>query len=205
MPDSNLYFAIDFGSSKIRSILAKKDASGRIEILSIDEVASKGVLRGSIMNPSSAALQVSNLVKVVENNKAMTNLKIDKAYSGFGGFSMTSSVLTMPFEYPENTRLSRELIDQMKKDAEKNIMDENLSSFMTLELEFKIDGLDCETPLDYEGKNIVSRFLNIHGTQSLNMKVADALPRVSVKSAGLFVSPLEMAYCATSPKDREIG
>ena len=117
MPDSNLYFAIDFGSSKIKSILAKKDANGRIEVLSIDEIASKGVLRGSIMNPSSAALQVSNLVKVVENNRAMTNLKVDKAYSGFGGFSMTSSVLTMPFEYPQNTRLSKELLGQMKEEV----------------------------------------------------------------------------------------
>ena len=205
MPDSNLYFAIDFGSSKIKSILAKKDVNGRIEVLSIDEIASKGVLRGSIMNPSSAALQVSNLVKVVENNRAMTNLKVDKAYSGFGGFSMTSSVLTMPFEYPQNTRLSKELLGQMKEEVEKKMKDENLSSFMTTELEFKIDGLDCDAPLDYEGKSIVSRFLNIHGTQNLDMKVADALPRVSVKSAGLFVSPLEMAYCATSPKDREIG
>ncbi|MBP5742062.1 MAG: cell division protein FtsA [Paludibacteraceae bacterium] len=205
MSDSNLYYAIDFGSYKIKSMLAKKDDNGKIEVISVDEISSKGIMRGSIMNPTHAAMQVSGLLKVVQNHRAMTNLKINKAYSGYGGFSMSSSVLTDICDYPGNKRLTKAVIDEMKEEVVKNKLDAKYSSFLTLDLEFKIDGIDCESALDCEGKNIVSKFLNIHGLQSLDMKVSETLPRVPVNQAGLFVSPLEMAYSATSPKDREIG
>ena len=156
MSDSNLYYAIDFGSYKIKSMLAKKDDNGKIEVISVDEISSKGIMRGSIMNPTHAAMQVSGLLKVVQNHRAMTNLKINKAYSGYGGFSMSSSVLTDICDYPGNKRLTKAVIDEMKEEVVKNKLDAKYSSFLTLDLEFKIDGIDCESALDCEGKNIVS-------------------------------------------------
>ncbi len=82
MYNEDIRLAIDVGSSKVCSVVIRRDNYNEPEILAIDVLPSESIHDGDVMNRSEATAAVRTSVEEVSNQ---CSLKFNKAYVGFGG------------------------------------------------------------------------------------------------------------------------
>ena len=82
MYNEDIRLAIDVGSSKVCSVVIRRDNYNEPEILAIDVLPSESIHNGDVMNRNEATAAVRTSVDEVSNQ---CSLKFNKAYVGFGG------------------------------------------------------------------------------------------------------------------------
>ena len=82
MYNEDIRLAIDVGSSKVCSVVIRRDNYNEPEILAIDVLPSESIHDGDVMNRNEATAAVRTSVEEVSNQ---CSLKFNKAYVGFGG------------------------------------------------------------------------------------------------------------------------
>ena len=87
MYNEDIRLAIDVGSSKVCSVVIRRDNYNEPEILAIDVLPSESIQDGDVMNRNEATAAVRTSVDEVSNQ---CSLKFTKAYVGFGGKHVNS-------------------------------------------------------------------------------------------------------------------
>ena len=101
--------AIELGSSKMTGIAGQKNLDGSITVLAlVEEDSSSCIRKGVIYNIDKTCQCLTSII-----NKLQTTLKQDitKVYVGVGGRSIRSAKNVIVKDYPENTLITKDMID----------------------------------------------------------------------------------------------
>ena len=101
--------AIELGSSKMTGIAGQKNLDGSITVLAlVEEDSSSCIRKGVIYNIDKTCQCLTSII-----NKLQTTLKQDitKVYVGVGGRSIRSVKNVIVKDYPENTLITKDMID----------------------------------------------------------------------------------------------
>nr|WP_322597139.1 cell division protein FtsA [Sphingomicrobium astaxanthinifaciens] len=93
-PD-NLIAALDIGSSKVATIIARVGEDGQLEVVGSGQHQSRGIKRGAIVDMDAAETVVRETMDQAERKNA---LAIDEVWAGFAAGGLTSDVATVEVE-----------------------------------------------------------------------------------------------------------
>ena len=82
------YSAIDVGSSKVVTIIGKKDSNGKLEIIALGQVASTGFKRGIVVSKTNTTNDIRKSVEIAEQQ---AELKIKSIICGLNGQHITNN------------------------------------------------------------------------------------------------------------------
>ena len=70
--NNNFIAAVDIGTTKIVTIVGRKNDNGKLEILGMGKTPSKGVKRGVVLNIGETVNAIRSTVEEVQNQTGLT-------------------------------------------------------------------------------------------------------------------------------------
>jgi cell division protein FtsA len=106
-----LVVAIDIGTAKIVTTIGERNENGKVEILGLSEVASKGIRRGIVLNIEDV---VNIIKKSIEDLKVSTGNHISNVYVGINAQYINKPIDTFNIQVDNNSQIVANLKDSIK-------------------------------------------------------------------------------------------
>ncbi|MDR0732681.1 MAG: cell division protein FtsA [Dysgonamonadaceae bacterium] len=198
--------AIDFGTSNITAMIAKKSVGGKISVLRTEKTDSENCIRrGCIYNVDAAARKTEALMNRLNEDyaKPKLNAPIERAYVGIGGQSLHIEQYSITKRVAGET-IQQQLLDEIAHEIKRYKPD----LYEVLEIlppEYYVDGQLIGNPQGTTASSIEARFrLIVVSNPSLKMLIERAIPE-NVEIAGYIVAPLATAAAVLDKKEKELG
>lgn len=204
MAATDFIVAIELGSSKITGIAGKKHADGSVEVLALaseSEDTSDAIRKGLVYNLDKTAQRLTSIVKKLEST---LKASIGQVYVGIGGQSLRSSHHTETRHMDKDTKISQELIDQLKDSN----YDTSIVGQEILEVapqEYRVGNNLSVDPVGVISDHIEGHFLNIVARKAVKQKVEECFGQAQLPIVESFISPLEQARVVLTNKEKRSG
>lgn len=196
--------AVDIGTTKIVTIIGKKNENGKIEIVRLSKDASQGVKRGVVINIDDT---VRSIKKTVDDVQESTKLNIKEAFVGIAGQHITSTknrgyIMRDSFEdeirEDEVNKLINDMYKMNTKAGEKIIH--------VLPQSFLVDGeTGIANPIGMCGKRLEANFHIVIGQISSVQNIERCMSRAGLKVSNLMLEPLASADAVLTDDEKEAG
>lgn len=202
---SNFIAAIDIGTTKIVSIVGRKEENNTFKILGIGKASSKAaVKRGIILNIEET---VNALRDAVEQVQKQTGLTLSDVFVGIAGQhikSITNRGYVNRDSY--ETEITNEDVKALIEDMRRTPIDVGEQIIHVLPQSYIVDS-ECgvKQPVGMFGKRLEGNFHIVIGqTTSIN-NINKCINRVGLNIEGLILEPLASSYAVLSEDEKEAG
>jgi len=204
--DNDTYVAaIDLGTTKVVTLLGKRTANGRLQIVGFSTAESTGIKKGMIQNIEETVKAVEKTVREVESQ---AGLKIRSAFVGIAGQHIHS---IKNFGYitlgSEETEIKKSHIKRLIEDMYNIPVDTGDSILHVLPLDFSIDNIKLEddNPIGMLGRRLGANFHIVIGKTSSAKHIERCVDRAGVKVSELILEPLASSKAVLTDEEREAG
>ena len=200
----NIAVGLDIGTTKIVTMIGKKNEYGKLEILGVGKAKSLGVSRGVVNNITQTIQSIQQSVLEAEEN---SGYKINDVVVGIAGQHIRSIQHTdyLIRSNPEEVIGEKDiqlLIDQVSKLA----MLPGEEIIHVLPQEFKIDGQsDIKEPIGMYGGRLEASFHVVVGQASSIRNIGRCVQSSGIELSGLTLEPLASADAVLSQEEKEAG
>ncbi|MFM2230829.1 MAG: Cell division protein FtsA [Bacteroidota bacterium] len=200
----NIAVGLDIGTTKIVTMIGKKNEYGKLEILGVGKAKSLGVSRGVVNNITQTIQSIQQAVLEAEEN---SGYKINDVVVGIAGQHIRSIQHTdyLIRSNPEEVIGEKDiqlLIDQVSKLA----MLPGEEIIHVLPQEFKIDGQsDIKEPIGMYGGRLEASFHVVVGQASSIRNIGRCVQSSGIELSGLTLEPLASADAVLSQEEKEAG
>lgn len=150
--------AIELGSSKIRGIAGRKNLDGSINILAVvTEDSTQCIRKGVVYNIAKTGQCITNIINKL---KAQLKREITQVYVGVGGQSIRSVRNVIVKDYPEETMITSEIINELM-DANRSMSYPEQEILDAVVQEYKVDKQYQIDPVGIKALRLEGNFLNI--------------------------------------------
>ena len=182
--------AIEFGTSHINAIAARRSEDGNVTVLAIESEPSNGCIRrGCIQNIEEAAAKVKNLMQKLGNRlSTQETIAIGKAYVGIAGISMHTMPHNATFHLEEDTEVTEETLRSLKRQS----MSTTLQGYDLYDVEamyYNLDGRQCYKPNGGTGTELIACNQLIIGRSYLKRNIQATMERAGMEIAGFVTLP----------------
>jgi cell division protein FtsA len=206
MAHSNDYVvAIDLGTTKVVTMVGKKNSNGKLQVVGLSSAESTGIKRGMIQNIEET---VKAIQKTVDDVKKQTGLDFHSAYVGIAGQHIRSIKNSSYLNFDTDDReISQDDIDKLVKDMNLTPVDAGETILHVLPLEFFIDKepVDNNRPVGMMGRRLDANFHIVIGKTSSAKHIEKCVNRVGLNVADLVLEPLASAEAVLTDDEREAG
>jgi cell division protein FtsA len=202
--NQKLYAAIDIGTTKIVSVIGRKNHEGRFEILGMGTCPSFGVKRGLVMNIEET---VSSIRTALEKMAETTEINSDEVVVGIAGQHIKSlkNRLKAPVKSKDGTVQSQDVLSLKHKMAETQ-MSAGESILHVIPQSYRLDDKDCvEQPVGLFAREIEGVFHLVVGKISSMENIKNCVRRVGKDVKRLVLEPLASASAVLSDREKEMG
>ena len=195
---------LDIGTTKIVTMIGKKNEYGKLEILGVGKAKSLGVSRGVVNNITQTIQSIQQAVLEAEEN---SGYKINDVVVGIAGQHIRSIQHTdyLIRSNPEEVIGEKDiqlLIDQVSKLA----MLPGEEIIHVLPQEFKIDGQsDIKEPIGMYGGRLEASFHVVVGQATSIRNIGRCVQSSGIELSGLTLEPLASADAVLSQEEKEAG
>lgn len=202
MEQAGFIAVVEFGTSKITGIIARKNAQGIITILASETMPSDSCVKyGVIYNIELAAGKVKRLINLLENK---IGKKIGSVYVAVAGKSLRAIEHTET-KYLTDTPITVAILDAMDQQAKLNKPD-FFTNYSVHEPQYYLDGVYEESPIGKIASAIESRSIIVIGPPNIKAnlkKSVEEKAKIDIKS--YITGPLAAGALVVSPEDRQAG
>lgn len=203
MTANDLIVAIELGSSKIAGAVGRKRPNGSLQVLAYaDEPVAGAVRRGMVYNIDKTAETLDKVIGVLEEK--MDYQAIKKVYVGDGGYTLHSMRNVVTRTFPEETRISDEIIEEMVQENERTEYSGH-DCWKVVPQEYKIGNNLTNEPVGVNCTQIEGHYLNILGRASVMQNTAESLQKAQVEIENDFISPIVAANVLLTENERRQG
>src|SRR3989344_2368952 len=205
MAKSKVLAGIDIGSSKVATLIAQyNEEEGKLSVVGVSSVPSKGIRKGQIVDIEEASQAV---IESVEAAERMAGYSVDRAFVSIGGGHIESknSHVVVAVADPSGEITASDVARVI--DAARAIsMPEAREILHVLPREYKVDG---ETLVkDPEGMSGVRLEVETHlitGSTSAAKNIFKCVSEVGITPEALVFSGLASSFSVLSETDKELG
>jgi cell division protein FtsA len=205
MANQNHYVAaIDLGTTKIVTIVGKKNANGKLQIISYSKTPSTGIRRGVVQNIEET---VASIQKTVEEVQVNSKIIFDEVFVGIAGQHIRSirnrGYINRNSAYDVITLDDvRKLIDDMHK-IPIEVGEEILH---VLPQNFIVDNeIGVKSPVGMFGRRLEANFHIVIGQTTSAKNIERCVERVGLKISDLILEPLASAEAVLTEDEKEAG
>jgi cell division protein FtsA len=204
MAQNNYVAAIDLGTTKVISIIGKKNANNKLQIVGHSMAYSTGIKRGVVLNIEET---VKSIQKTIEEVKLKTSVIIDDVYVGIAGQHIRSLrnrgyINRNSPEEVINIEDVQKLIDDMYKipiEAGEEILH-------VLPQNFIVDNESgIKNPVGMSGQRLEANFHIVIGQTASAKNIEKCVNRVGLKVNDLILEPLASAEAVLTEDEKEAG
>lgn len=195
--------AIDIGTTKIVSVIGRKDENGKIEILGMGQSPSKGVRRGVVQNIEDA---VNSIGTAVEIAKEKSEIDFDEVYVGIAGQHI-KSIRSGGQKYisAKDNVIKQEDVDGLIQDMHNIPVGAGEEVLHVLPQNFSVDG-ECDAkPVGMFGRLLEGSFHIVIGQIDSANNLRKCVKRVGLEVLDLILEPLASAHAVLTDEEKELG
>ena len=204
MEQTGFIAAIDFGSSKIKVMVGKKNREGKLLILDKEEIESGPCIRrGRIYNLEDVQKKVRTIVLKLEQRLPQ---KIEKMYVGVGGQSLQTKLCPVPKDYTNEGGkiITEELIQSLRKDWKSYEQDAEILDIASVAYYLDDSDRPETNPIGMTCSSLEAHFKLIMANP-VKGRAADSLEKARVNVAGYLITPIATANAVLSVEDKKNG
>ncbi len=204
MSDVKVVVAVDIGTSKVVTVVAKIDSEGAIHILGISEVRSAGIRKGQIVDIEEAVAVINSSLEAAER---MAGYSIAHVVTSIGGSHIESlnSKGVVAVANPEGEITENDLIRVI--DAAKAVsLPSSREILHVLPRNYTVDGQEgIKDPIGMTGVRLEvdTHIISANSTSVRNLE--KALSEVGVDLAGIAFSGYASSLAVLSDTEKELG
>jgi cell division protein FtsA len=196
--------AIDVGTTKIVTLLGKRNENGKLEIVGFTRSDSKGIRRGEVLNPEEA----SNVVKKTSIDlQHRTGVLFSEVFVGIAGQHISvvkSRNYINRASYDES--ITAEDIKQLLKDANNIALAEGKEIIHILPQSYIVDNeTDIFNPVGMLGKRLEANFNIIIGNIDSIKRIKKCISQSGLDIKEIILEPLASADAVLYEEELESG
>lgn len=201
---NRLLAAIDIGTTKIVSIVGRKNENGKLEILGLSKTPSKGIKRGVVLNIEET---VSAIKYTVDEVQKQTGLKLNEVFVGIAGQHI-KSVRNRGYinRDSHDNEITRQDIEALINDMYKIPIDVGEEIIHVLPQNFIVDNeTGVKNPIGMSGKRLEANFHIVVGQIASARNIEKCVNRCGLKVSHLILEPLASAMSVLTEDEIEAG
>ena len=196
--------AVDIGTTKIVTIIGKKNDSGRLEILSMAKTESKGVKRGVVQNIEET---VAAIFKTVQEAELKAGIKLNEVFVGIAGQHIRS-IKNRGYINRDSyeDEITREDIKALENDMRKIPIDVGEEIIHVIPQSYIVDNeTGVKYPVGMSGKRLEANFHIVIAQIASAKNIEKCVNRVGLKVRNLILEPLASAEAVLTDDEKEAG
>ena len=205
MAKSSIITGLDIGSSEIKVlVVAQKDDSLEIEVMSQVKLPSFGVRRGVIIDPD----KVSNIIQsLFDKIKVEIGQQINSVYVNINGshlFSVSSRGMVAVSRADQ--KISETDIDRVLQSAQTISLSSNKEILEVFPKEYIVDGEEgIKEPIGMQGGRLEAEVLILGGFSPYKNNLTQAILNANLQILDIIPSSIASASAVLLPKQKELG
>ena len=199
------YAAIDVGTTKIVTVVAKVSSTGTMEVVAIGHATSDGMRKGMVVNPAELTDSVR---RSVEEAQAMLGSSIPAAYVGITGGHLTcinAATSLSRKNKGESKAFSQDDVDRLLSSTVAQ-SDDRRRIVHVVPRSYQVDGLQgVRSPIGMHGDRLVAESHVVVGDVATMDNLERVVRAADVKVHGLVIEHLASAEAVLTTDEREAG
>ncbi|MGD9978448.1 MAG: cell division protein FtsA [Bacteroidales bacterium] len=195
--------AIDLGTTKVVTLVGKKTANGKLQIVGLSTTESTGIKKGMIQNIEDT---VKAIEKTVTEVKTEAGIDFKSVYVGIAGQHIRSiknrGYINLESDEVE---ISQKDIDRLINDMHRIPVEAGETILHVLPLEYFIDNEAVDKPVGMVGRRLEANFHIVIGKTSSAKHIEKCVNRVGLNVNELILEPLASAESVLTDDEREAG
>ncbi len=196
--------AIDVGTTKIVTLLGKRNENKKLEIIGFTRSDSKGIRRGEVLNPEEA----SNVVKdTIIDLQKRTGVLFSEVFVGIAGqhIRIVKSRNYINRSSYDDSITSAD-IEQLKKDANNIALEEGKEIIHILPQSYIVDNeTDIFNPIGMLGKRLEANYNIVVGNIDSIKRIKKCIHQAGLTIKEVVLEPLASAEAVLYDEEREAG
>ena len=194
--------AIELGSSKIRGIAGRKNLDGSINILAVvTEDSTQCIRKGVVYNIAKTGQCITNIINKL---KAQLKREITQVYVGVGGQSIRSVRNVIVKEYPEETMITSEIINELM-DANRSMSYPEQEILDAVVQEYKVDKQYPIDPVGIKALRLEGHFLHILWREQFYDDLNTCFVKAGIAIAEFDLAPIALADSVLTDAEKRGG
>ena len=203
MAKESFYTAIDLGTSKVCTLIARVGADGELQVLGLGVVPSQGVEKGLVVNIREAKEAVA---ASVDEARRYLGRGISWAYVGVSGAHVDSISSTgVLSSQKEEGFVSTEAVASLVRSATPKVED-GKEVLHVIPRDFSVDGLHgVRNPVGLQARQLEVETNIVMADDDKLRNVRRAVEKAGLDVRGLVLAPLAAGYAVLTEDEREMG
>ncbi len=204
MEEGRIAIGLDIGTTKIVTIVGRKNERNKIEILGFGKAKSLGVQRGVVSNITQTIASIKHAIDVAE---ADSGAKINDCVVGIAGQHIRS-LQHSDYILRENSQevITQQDVDLLVQNVHKLVMLPGEEIIHVLPQEFKIDGEpNISEPIGMLGRRLEANLHIVVGQKAAIGNIFSCVKNSDLEVSGITLEPLASAEAVLSDEEREAG
>ena len=196
--------AIDIGTTKIVTIIGKKNENGRLQIISMAKTESKGVKRGVVQNIEETVAAIS---KTVQEAEFKAGVKLEEVFVGIAGQHIRS-VKNRGYINRDSyeDEITRDDIKALETDMRKIPIEVGEEIIHVIPQSYIVDNeTGVKYPVGMSGKRLEANFHIVIAQVASAKNIEKCVNRVGLKVKKLVLEPLASAESVLTEDEKEAG
>ena len=204
MEQSEIAIGLDIGTTKIVTIVGRKNEFGKIEILGFGKAKSLGVQRGVVSNITQTIESIKHAIADAETD---SGAEINNCVVGIAGQHIRS-LQHSDYILRENAQevITQTDVDLLIKNVHKLVMLPGEEIIHVLPQEFKIDGEpNISVPIGMRGSRLEANLHIVVGQKAAIGNIFSCVKNSDLEVSGITLEPLASADAVLSDEEKEAG
>ena len=204
LAETDIVAAIDVGTTKVCTILGRRQGSKEIEVLGFSSVPCSGLRKGNVSDVAATQKAVRESVDQVEQE---TGQKITSAFVGVTGahvgFENRRDALGLG---GANGVITAEALNRHPESLVNAVDEPGREIIHAIRMTYSLDGqTEIRNPVGMHTKNVEVETHLVTGNSSLIGKLVEAVGNAGIKIDSLVLEPLASALAVLTPEEKEFG
>ncbi len=202
--NNNFIAAVDIGTTKIVTIVGRKNDNGKLEILGMGKTPSKGVKRGVVLNIGETVGAIRSTVEEVQNQ---TGLTLSDVFVGIAGQHI-KSVISRGYINRDSyeKRITKADCDKLISEMYKIPVDVGDEIIHVLPQSYIVDNeTGVKNPIGMAGKRLEANFHIVIGQISSANNIKNCVESVGLNVIQLILEPLASSTAILTEDEKEAG
>ena len=202
--NNDIVVGLDIGTTKICTIVGRKNEFGKIEILGYGKSESLGVTRGVVTN---ITLTIDSIKRSVEEASAKSNASLGEVYVGIAGQHIKSlQHRGMRTRKTMDDEINQQDIDAIVEDMFKLAMPPGEEIIHVIPQEYIVDSEQgVKNPIGMSGMRLEANCHIITGQITAAKNIYKCVKRAELETKGLFLEPLASSEAVLTEEEKEAG
>ncbi|MBI2857001.1 MAG: cell division protein FtsA [Chloroflexi bacterium] len=204
MPRNKVIAAIDVGTTKVCTIVARPDSTEGLQVLGVGITPSHGLHKGMVVNVNEARESINESIKRAQQSSGM---RIDSAYVGVTGRHISSVNSKGVIAIPRNDRMVRQ--DDLKRvlDSARNlVIPSDRKILHAIPRQYALDGqVGVKNPVGMHGFRLDVETHIITAAVSSIQNLVKCIRSIGLEIDDLILEALASGEAVLSPDEKEMG